>query len=93
MHQQIEGDIRLELGKRAANRTQVAAHPKPMHLVPQLLEPGDDVPFGAEVRQLLVRQALDVLRRHEIFVHQDEDFELLPHRGKWWCPRFKYLSV
>jgi hypothetical protein len=91
MHQQIEGDVRLQLGEGAADGTEIATHAQLVHLVAQLFEPGDHVPLGPKIRELLVRQSADVGRRHEILVHQDEYFELLPHRGKWWCPRFRYL--
>jgi hypothetical protein len=82
MDQQIEGDIGLELGEGAPHRPKVAADAEPMHFVTQLLERLDHVPLGAKVRQLLVRQTADVRGGHQVFVHQDDDFELLPHLGK-----------
>src|SRR5450432_308281 len=93
MHQQIEGDVWLEFGESAANRTQVVPHPELVHLVPQLLERDDHVPLRAEVGRLHLGKGRDVLGGHEVLVHQNQNFELLPHRGKWWCPRFRYLRV
>jgi hypothetical protein len=79
--EQIEGDVRLELGERPLDRAEVVADAQLERLVAELLEPLDHVELGAEVGDLFARYAAQAVGRHQLLVHEHEDSTFLPHRA------------
>ena len=71
--QQVEDDVRLEFGDRAAQRREVVDQAERARLVTQLAQPLQHVVLGLQLEEFLLAQLLDVLRRNEVGMHEHED--------------------
>ena len=73
--EQVEDDVRLEVVDRLAHDAEIVADAEVVHLVAGLLQGDGDVELRLPVDAGDV-DALDVLRRHQIVVHQGENAQL-----------------
>src|SRR5690606_16890471 len=73
VHQLIADDMRLDLRDRFADDVNVVAHSKLVHVVPQLLQPGQHIVLRRPLVDFFVGVAIEAFRRNERFMHQDED--------------------
>ena len=75
--EQVEGDVRLPLFVGAADVAEVVVDGERPHLVAEPRQRRDDVVLGAPGRRRDVGAFFDLLRRHQMPVHQREHAQLV----------------
>src|SRR5207245_6677636 len=79
--EQVEHDVRLPLGDRAAQLRQAVEHAEAAHVMLELAERRDDVVLGAPLLDFLFAVTFETLRRHQALVHHGQGAQL-PHSGR-----------
>ncbi len=82
--QKIENDVRVEILYGATDVSQIAADSEGLHLVPDVFQCLDDIELHLPIDSSDV-DAGHVLGRHQGFVHQSENAQLL-HNAKRYRP-------
>ncbi len=91
LFQQIERDVRLPIVDGRANYPQIALHPDRLHLMAELSQRRNNVVLRSPFHRLQI-MTIHMVRRDEVFVHEDEHAQSL-HKATRCRPLLKKFIV
>jgi hypothetical protein len=90
--EQIEDDIRLPVGNRAAQLRQTVEHADAAYVMAALAQRSGDVELRPPLLDLLFAVTFEALRGHQARVHHDERAQS-PHKGRCGVSPWAYRPV
>ena len=90
--EQVEDDVGLPVGDRAAQLGEAVEHADAAHVVAEPAQRRGDVVLGAPLFDFLLAVSFQALRRHQARVHHDERAQSF-HKGRCGVSPWEYSRV